>query len=163
MDRTDTEILNMLQQDSEIQLAEIAKRVNLSQTPCWRRIQRLEEAGYILRRVALLNPGKLNVSVTVFVTIKTNQHDPEWFEKLRTVIHETPEVVGFYRLAGTIDYLLRVVVPDIAGYDEFYKKFTGSVKITEMVSSFVIEEIKETTSLPLKYIEYKGDCHKKIH
>ncbi len=153
MDRIDRDILALLQENTDLPLAEIAERINLSSTPCWRRIQRLEEQGYIKRRVALLDPVKLNVGVTVFVLLKTNQHNQGWFAKLSATIKEIPEVVDFYRMSGTIDYLLRVVVPDIAAYDEVYKKLTRDIEIADVSSSFAMEEIKHTTSLPLDYLD----------
>lgn len=152
MDRIDKGILALLQENADLPLAEIAERVNLSTTPCWRRIQRLEEQGYIRRRVALLDPGKLNVGVTVFVVLKTNQHNPAWFAKLSEVIRNIPEVVDFYRMSGSIDYLLRVVVPDIAAYDDVYRRLTRDIEIFDVSSSFAMEEIKHTTSLPLDYV-----------
>ena len=154
MDRIDGDILALLQENADVPLAEIAERVNLSTTPCWRRIQRLEEQGYIKRRVALLDPAKLNVGVTVFVLLKTNQHNQEWFSKLSTTISEIPEVVDFYRMSGSIDYLLRVVVPDITAYDSVYKKLTKTIEIFDVSSSFAIEEIKHSTALPLDYLVY---------
>jgi Lrp/AsnC family transcriptional regulator len=152
MDRIDKEILALLQANADVPLSEIAERVNLSSTPCWRRIQRLEEQGYIQRKVALLDPVKLNVGVTVFVLLKTHQHNQEWFIKLSATISEIPEVVDFYRMSGSIDYLLRVVVPNIAAYDEVYKKLTKNIEIFEVNSSFAMEEIKHTTMLPLDYL-----------
>lgn len=156
MDRIDKEILALLQQNADLPLAEIATRVKLSSTPCWRRIQRLEEQGFIQRKVALLDPAKLNVGVTVFVLLRTNRHNQEWFEKLRAIIAEIPEVVDFYRMSGTIDYLLRVVVPDIAAYDGVYKRLTRDIEIFEVSSSFAMEEIKHTTALPLDYMKVDG-------
>ncbi len=152
MDRIDKEILALLQENADLPLSEIAGRVKLSSTPCWRRIQRLEEQGYIRRRVALLDPGKLNVGVTVFVLLRTSRHNHEWFEKRRAIVDAIPEVVDFYRMSGTIDYLLRVAVPDIAAYDAVYKKLTSNIEIFEVSSSFAMEEIKHTTALPLSYI-----------
>ncbi len=152
MDRIDKEILALLQENADLPLSEIAGRVRLSSTPCWRRIQRLDEQGYIRRRVALLDPGKLNVGVTVFVLLRTSRHNQEWFEKLRAIVDAIPEVVDFYRMSGTIDYLLRVAVPDIAAYDAVYKKLTSNIEIFEVSSSFAMEEIKHTTALPLSYI-----------
>lgn len=153
MDRIDKEILALLQENADQPLAEIAGRVKLSSTPCWRRIQRLEEQGYIQCRIALLDPFKLNVGATVFVLLRTSQHNQGWFEKLRAVIDSIPEVVDFYRMSGTIDYLLRVVVPDISAYDAVYKKLTSDIEFFEVSSSFAMEEIKHTTALPLDYLD----------
>ncbi len=152
MDRIDKEILGLLQDNADIPLAEIASRVKLSSTPCWRRIQRLEEQGYIERRVAILDAKKLNVGVTVFVLLRTNRHNQDWFERLREIVSDIPEVVDFYRMSGNIDYLLRVIVPDIAAYDAVYKKLTSDIEIFEVSSSFAMEEIKHTSALPLNYL-----------
>ena len=153
MDRIDKEILALLQENADLPLAEIAGRVNLSSTPCWRRIQRLEEQGVIKRRVALLDPEKLNVGVTGGVLLRTSRHNQEWFEKLRAIVADIPEVVDFYRMSGNIDYLLRIVVPDIAAYDAVYRKLTSQIEIFGVNSSFAMEEIKHTTALPLEYIK----------
>ena len=153
MDHIDKAILALLQENSALPVNEVAERVGLSSTPCWRRIQRLDEAGYIRRRVALLDAGRVNVGVTVFVLIRTNQHNQDWFAQLSATISEIPEVLDFYRMSGSIDYLLRVVVPDIAAYDEVYKRLTRKIDIFEVNSSFAMEEIKHTTSLPLDYID----------
>lgn len=152
MDRIDKEILTLLQDNADLPLSEIASRVKLSSTPCWRRIQRLEEQGYIQRRVAILDAKRLNVGVTVFVLLRTNRHNQEWFERLREIVNAIPEVVDFYRMSGSIDYLLRVAVPDIAAYDAVYKKLTSHIEIFEVSSSFAMEEIKHTSALPLDYL-----------
>ena len=153
MDRLDRKILRILQEDSTLAVADLAKKVGLSTTPCWRRIQKMEEDGIIRRRVALLDPVKLNVGVTVFVLLSTNRHNQEWFEKLRAIVADIPEVVDFYRMSGNIDYLLRIVVPDIAAYDAVYRKLTSQIEIFGVNSSFAMEEIKHTTALPLEYIK----------
>ena len=153
MDRLDRKILRILQEDSTLAVADLAKKVGLSTTPCWRRIQKMEEDGVIRKRVALLDPVKLNVGVTVFVLLSTNRHNQEWFEKLRAIVADIPEVVDFYRMSGNIDYLLRIVVPDIAAYDAVYRKLTSQIEIFGVNSSFAMEEIKHTTALPLEYIK----------
>ena len=122
MDKLDRRILRILQEDSTIAVADLAKKVGLSTTPCWRRIQKLEEEGVIRKRVALLNPEKVNGRVTVFVSIRTNSHSMEWLKRFSEGIADFPEVVEFYRMSGDVDYLLRVVVPDIAAYDAFYQR-----------------------------------------
>jgi Lrp/AsnC family transcriptional regulator len=132
-------------------VAAIAERVGLSPSPCWRRIQKLEEDGYIRGRVAVLDPDKLNVGVTVFVAVRTNQHDLAWLEKFAAAVRDFPEVVEFYRMSGDIDYLLRVVVPDIAAYDAFYKRLIQRVTLSDVSSSFAMETIKCTTALPVSY------------
>jgi Lrp/AsnC family transcriptional regulator len=153
MDAIDRKILGILQHDATTPIAEIAKRVHLSQTPCWRRIQNLEKDGLIRKRVTLLDAKKLNVGVTVFVSIKTNQHDQAWFERLNRAVTVIPEVMEFYRMSGDVDYLLRVVVPDIAGYDAVYRKLIQSIDLFDVSSSFAMEQIKFTTELPVSYAD----------
>ncbi len=152
MDKTDRAILSILQEDATLPVADIARRVGLSTTPCWRRIQKLEEDKVIVRRVALLDPGKVNTNVTVFVSIKTDQHNEEWLKRSSEVITKFPEVTEFYRMSGDIDYLVKVVVPDIAAYDEFYKRLVSSLEIDNVSSTFAMERIKDTTVLPLNYL-----------
>jgi Lrp/AsnC family transcriptional regulator len=151
MDDIDRNILANLQDDATLSLNEIAARVGLSPTPCWRRIQKLEESGVIRARVALLDGAKLNVGVTVFVSIRTNQHNSEWLEKFADSVAAIPEVVEFYRMSGEIDYLLRVVVPNIEAYDAFYKRLIAVIDLSDVSSSFAMEQIKYTTALPLTY------------
>lgn len=153
IDDLDRRILAVLQEDASLSLAEIAREVGLSPSPCWRRIQRLEEAGVIRGRVALLDPEKLNVGVTVFVAVRTSRHDAEWLESFSRAVRDFPEVVEFYRMSGEIDYLLRVLVPDIAAYDAFYKRLIQRAQITDVSSSFAMEVIKYTTAVPLDYAE----------
>ena len=152
MDRLDRKILRLMQEDATLAVADIAKKVGLSTTPCWRRIQKLEEEGVIRRRVALLDQEKVNTKVTVFVSIRTNMHSHEWLLRFSEVITQFPEVVEFYRMSGEVDYLLRVVVPDIAAYDAFYKKLIQKIEIRDVSSSFAMERIKYTTELPLDYM-----------
>ncbi|EAU42971.1 transcriptional regulator, probable glutamate uptake regulator [Fulvimarina pelagi HTCC2506] len=152
MDRLDKKILRLLQADSTLAVADVAKRVGLSTTPCWRRIQKLEEEGVIQRRVAILDPEKLNTRVTVFVSIRTNSHSTEWLRRFSEVISTFPEVIEFYRMSGDVDYLLRVVVPDISAYDAFYKRLIEKIEIRDVSSAFAMERIKSTTELPLDYM-----------
>lgn len=152
MDRLDRKILRLLQEDSTLAVADVAKKVGLSTTPCWRRIQKLEEEGVIQRRVAILDPVKINTRVNVFVSIRTNAHSMEWLKRFAEVIQEFPEVVEFYRMSGEVDYLLRVVVPDIAAYDAFYKRLIARIEIRDVSSAFAMEQIKNTTQLPLDYL-----------
>ncbi len=156
MDRMDRKILTLLQEDATMPVAEIGKRVGLSTTPCWRRIQKFEEDGVIKRRVAVLDPEKVNTKVTVFVSIRTSEHSDDWLKNFAKVVSEFPEVVEFYRMSGDVDYLLRVVVPDIAAYDAFYKRMIAKVNILDVSSSFAMEPIKNTTSLPLGYMNVDG-------
>ncbi|MFD0986816.1 Leucine-responsive regulatory protein [Methyloligella halotolerans] len=151
LDRMDRKILEILQEDATIPVAEIGKRIGLSTTPCWRRIQKLEENGVIQRRVAVLDPKKVNVGVTVFVSITTSHHAQDWLDQFHGVLSAFPEIVEFYRMSGEVDYLLRVVVPDIEHYDAFYKKLISQIELTEVSSAFAMEQIKFTTSLPLAY------------
>ena len=152
LDSFDKKILDCLQDNADMPLAEVAKRVGLSTTPCWRRIQKLEEDGVIRKRVAILAPEKVNARVTVFVSIRTNSHSNEWLRRFSEVIGDFPEVVEFYRMSGDVDYLLRVVVPDIAAYDGFYKRLIARIEIRDVSSSFAMEQIKYTTELPLDYL-----------
>ena len=151
MDRTDKKILALLQEDATPTVAEIAERVGLSATPCWRRIQNLEKRGVIRRRVALLDPGELNVGVTVFARVKTSQHNIDWLEDFAAAVAAIDEVVEFYRMSGDIDYLLKIVVPDIQRYDAVYKRLIAAADFADVSSSFAMEEIKFTTALPLGY------------
>lgn len=152
MDRLDRKILRLLQEDATLAVADIAKKVGLSTTPCWRRIQKLEEDGVIRRRVAVLDPEKVNTKVTVFVSIRTSAHNIEWLRRFSEVVQEFPEVVEFYRMSGEVDYLLKVVVPDIAAYDAFYKRMIAKIEIRDVSSVFAMEQIKYTTQLPLDYM-----------
>ena len=153
LDAMDLKILRILQQDCTLPVAEIGKAVGLSTTPCWRRIQKLEEAGVIRGRAALLDAKKVRAGVTVFVSISTTQHSLAWLERFHAVIIEFPEVVEFYRMSGQVDYLLRVVVPDIEAYDRFYKRLISKIELTNVSSAFAMEQIKYTTALPLDYAE----------
>jgi len=153
IDRIDRKILTILQQDCTLPVADIAQQVGLSTTPCWRRIQRLEKDGVIARRVALLDAPSINAGVTALVAIKTNQHNDEWFNQFKQVIDGFSEVVEFYRMAGEIDYLLRVVVPDIQRFDAFYKRLIAKVALSDVSTSFAMEQIKYTTALPLDYVD----------
>ena len=125
-------------------MAEIGRRVGLSTTPCWRRIQKMEEDGVIKARVAVLEPAKVNAKVTVFVSVTTNQHNEDWLTRFSRIISEFPEVVEFYRMSSQVDYLLKVVVPDIEAYDSFYKKLVAKIDITDVSSDFAMERIKPT-------------------
>jgi Lrp/AsnC family transcriptional regulator len=151
IDRTDRMLLERLQTDASLSLNALAEAVKLSPTPTWRRIQRLEAEGVIRKRVALIDPDAVNLPVTVFVSIKTSQHNAEWLKRFAKVVAAIPEVVEVYRMSGDIDYLLRVVVPDIAGYDAVYKKLIKDVELFDVSSSFAMERMKYTTALPLDY------------
>ena len=152
IDSLDVKILDILQQDAEMPVADIAARVGLSPTPCWRRIQKLKESGVIRRQVALVDPARINVGVTVFVSIRTRIHSKAWFDRFTAAVAVIPEVVEFYRMSGEVDYLLRVVVPDIAAYDAVYKRLIDGTDLHDVSSSFAMEELKLTTALPLGYV-----------
>lgn len=151
LDDMDLKILRILQEDCTRPVAEIGKEVGLSTTPCWRRIQKLEDSGVIQKRVALLDPAKVNAGVAVFVSIKTDQHSLAWLETFHESVKDFPEVMGFYRMSGEIDYLLHVVVPDIQAYDAFYKKLISKVEIAKVSSAFAMEQIKYSTAVPLDF------------
>ena len=149
MDSTDRKILNLLQTDASLTVKQIAQQIALSVTPCWKRIQKLEQNGFIRARVALLDPKKVNASVTVFMAIKTDQHTSDWIERFNREVSQLPEVMEIYRMSGEIDYLLRVVVSSIEAYDAFYKKLIDRIELANVTSSFAMEQIKYTTALPV--------------
>ncbi|MDF2389372.1 MULTISPECIES: Lrp/AsnC family transcriptional regulator [Bacteria] len=149
LDAVDRRILALLQEDATVPIAEIAERVGLSQTPCWKRIKRLEREGVIARRVTVLNRERLGLGVTVIVAIKTAHHTAEWLETFAEGVAQFPEVVEFYRMSGEIDYLLKVVARDIADFDRIYRKLTKVAPLHDVSSSFAMQEIKSTTALPL--------------
>jgi Lrp/AsnC family transcriptional regulator len=149
MDATDRKILALLQEDASLSVAEIGNRVGLSSTPCWKRIQRLEAEGVLTKRVALIDQDKLGLGVTVFVSIETGDHSRDWLDRFAHVVGSMPEVMEFYRMAGDVDYMLRVVVTDIAGYDAFYKRMIATVPLKNVTSRFAMEKIKSTTALPI--------------
>ena len=157
LDKIDRKILALLQKDATTPVAEIGRKVGLSTTPCWRRIQKMEEDGVIRARVAVLDPNKINAGVTVFVSVKTNEHNDTWMRKFSAVIEDFTEVVEFYRMSGDVDYLLRVVVPDISAYDSFYKKLISRINLTDVSSSFAMGQIKYTTALPLEFVHVADD------
>jgi Lrp/AsnC family transcriptional regulator len=149
MDATDRKILGLLQADASLSVAEIGNRVGLSSTPCWKRIQRLEADGVIQKRVALVDQDKIGLGVTVFVSVETGDHSQEWLARFGDTVGAMPEVMEFYRMAGDVDYMLRVVVRDIQGYDAFYKRLIACVSLKNVTSRFAMEKIKATTALPI--------------
>jgi Lrp/AsnC family transcriptional regulator len=156
MDAIDRKILSILQTNAGLAINEVASRVGLSQTPCWKRIQKLEQMGVIKGRVAVLDAKKLNLGLTVFVILRTNQHDDAWLQKFARAVKEMPEITAIWRMAGDIDYLLRVVVRDMEAYDAFYKRLIKRIPLNDVSSTFVMEELKYTTALPLDGPEAKG-------
>jgi Lrp/AsnC family transcriptional regulator len=149
LDRLDYQILNALQRDATVSMAELGAQVGLSSTPCWKRVKRLEEAGLIERRVAIVNRKAVGLPVTVFVSIRAGQHDEKWLARFASVVSALPEVQEFHRMSGDVDYLLKVVAADIGGYDRFYKKLIGLADMAGVSSAFSMEQIKSTTALPL--------------
>jgi Lrp/AsnC family transcriptional regulator len=149
VDAIDRKILAVLQDNAALSVAEIGSRVGLSSTPCWKRIQRLEVEGVITKRVALVDQDHVGLGVTVFVSIETGDHSQDWLSRFAEVVGAMPEVMEFYRMAGDVDYMLRVVVSDIAGYDAFYKRLIAAVPLKNVTSRFAMEKIKSTTSLPI--------------
>ena len=151
IDKKDRDILQLLQANASLPLAEVASAVNLTQTPCWRRIQKLQADGVIQKHVALCDAKKLNLGLTTFVTIRTSQHNEQWMQRFVAGATSIPEIVEIYRLSGNADYLLKIVVPDISRYDSVYKRLIRTVDLLDVSSAFVMETIKCTTALPLDY------------
>src|SRR5437868_6162505 len=149
MDAIDRKIIAALQEDASLSVAEIGQRVGLSSTPCWKRIQRLEAEGVITKRVALVDQDKLGLGITVFVSIETSDHSQEWLARFATLVSAMPEVMEFYRMAGDVDYMLRVVATDMVSYDTFYKRLIATVPLKNVTSRFAMEKIKQTTALPV--------------
>ena len=152
MDALDIKLLTALQKDAALSVAALAARVGLSTTPCWRRIRQLEKSGVIRGRVALLDPQKVNLGVEVLVRVKTNRHDKDWLEAFARAVRDIPEILEVHRLTGEIDYLLKIVVPDIDGYDAIYKRLIQKVEFSDVSASIVMERIKSETALPLSYL-----------
>ncbi|EOC1316293.1 Lrp/AsnC family transcriptional regulator [Cronobacter turicensis] len=151
LDKIDCRLLALLQEDATRSLQALADAVNLTTTPCWKRLRRLEDDGYIIKRVALLDPEKLGLGLTAFMLIKTQHHSSDWYSQFVAVVEEMPEVLGFWRMAGEYDYLMRVQVADMKSYDDFYKRLVNRVPgLSDVTSSFAMEQIKYTTALPLK-------------
>ncbi|WP_269715590.1 Lrp/AsnC family transcriptional regulator [Caulobacter sp. NIBR2454] len=148
-DTIDRRLMAILQEDATVPVAELAERVGLSQTPCWKRVKRLQDAGVITKRVALLDREALGLSLTVFVAIRTNRHDEEWLTTFAAGARSLPEVVELYRMSGEVDYLMKVIVKDIGAYDRFYKRLIATAPLTDVSSSFAMEQIKFTTALPV--------------
>jgi len=149
MDAIDRKIVALLQEDASLSLAQIAHRVGLSQSPCWKRIQKLEKDGIILKRVALLDPESVGVGLTVFVAVETGDHSTEWLSKFARTVTAMPEVMEFHRMAGDIDYMLRVAVSNMAAYDAFYKRLIDAMPLKNVTSRFAMERIKSTTAWPI--------------
>ena len=151
MNEIDKKILSILQVNADIPIAELSKKINLSATPCWARINKLYKQGYIKKKVAVVDRLKINLPVIAFVQIRTSQHSMNWSKKFIKAVTEMEEVVEFYRLSGTIDYIFKVLVPSIDKYNEFYKRLTDKIDLSEVTSNFSMEEIKCTSNLSLNY------------
>ena len=150
LDATDLAILRLIQADASLSLGDIAKEVGLTQTPCWKRIRRMEETGIITGRVTLVNAEKLGLGISVFVAIETGDHSADWIESFAKTVADMPEIVECWRLGGDVDYLLRVVVSDMTAYDGFYRKLTARVSsLRKVTSRFAMECVKSTTALPI--------------
>jgi len=149
MDKTDVKILKLLQHDCNLAASDIAKKVGLSTSPCWKRISKLRESGIIKNQVSLLDASKLGFGLTAYVSIKTGEHSGAWLNEFSKTVTEMPEVMEFHRMAGDVDYMLKVIVADIDAFDKFYKRLIGSSAINEVTSRFSMEKIKETTELPI--------------
>ena len=149
LDNYDHNILKMLQTDASLSIEEIADKVNLSRNPCWRRIKRMEDEGIILKRTVVLNAKKLNLGLSVIVLLRTNKHEPSWLSKFEKAVQEIPQILGAYRTAGDIDYMLRVQLSNVDDYDNFYQKLISKVSLSDISASFVMDTLKETTELPI--------------
>ena len=152
MDEIDRKLLQILQEDATLSIAQMAERVGLSPTPCWKRIQKLEATGVITRRVALVDPDRVGVGLSVFVAVQAGEHTPEWLRSFSAGVAAMPEIMEVYRMAGDVDYMLRVAVADMPEYDAFYKRLIARIELSDVTSMFAMEEIKSTTRLPLTYL-----------
>ena len=149
LDKKNLNILNYLQNDASIGIEDLAEKVSLSRNACWRRVRALEDAGVIRSRVALLDAEKLGLPLVALVLVRTSQHEAQWLERFRATVLDMPEVVAAWRMSGDLDYVLRVRVASVSGYDNFYKQLIAQVPMSDVSASFVLEEIKETTALPV--------------
>jgi len=156
MDTTDRKLLDILQHDAALSLDELSTRMALSRNACWRRIKRLEDDGVIKARVTLLDASRINVGLTAFIALRTTEHSAKWLDQFSKAVRDLPEIVGVYRMTGDVDYLLQAVIPDVAAYDRLYKRLIGKITLADVSSSFVMEEIKSTTVLPLDYAANRG-------
>ena len=155
LDKFDCAILAALQVDGTLSIAALSEKVGLSSTPCWKRVKRLEEEGYIESRVAIVNRRKVGLPVTVYVSVRTGQHDAKWLDRFAAAVMALPEVQEFHRMSGDVDYLLKVVTTDIDGYDAFYKRLIKVGQLTGVSSAFSMEQIKYTTALPLELVSHQ--------
>ena len=149
LDDIDHRILNLLQKDASLSVDALAETVHLSRNACWRRIKRLETDGIIQKRVAIIDPGLVDLGLQVFVLIRTNDHSADWLKAFRTAVRDMPEIIAAQRMSGELDYVLRVRVADVPAYDRFYQRLIDKVQIADVSASFVMEDVKETTALPI--------------
>lgn len=149
MDEIDRHLLEILQTDASLSVAEMAERVGLSPTPCWKRIQKLESAGVIRRRVAVLDPERIGMGLSIFIAVEAGDHTPEWLQRFSAAVVAMPEVMELCRMAGEVDYMLRVVVADMAEFDAFYKRLIQAAPLKNVTSQFAMEQLKYTTAYPL--------------
>lgn len=149
IDDTDRIILRALQADGAASLESVAASASISLNTCWRRVKRLEETGVLSKRVALIDPEKVGLSQTVFVAIRTRDHSAGWLQRFSTAVRSIPEVIEFYRMAGDVDYLLKIQVASVADYDRVYKALIARVDIADVSATFAMECLKNTTELPI--------------
>ena len=149
MDQTDLRILRILQEDSSLPVSDVAKKVGLSASPCWKRIKRMQDEGIIKYQISVLDAERLGFGLTVFINIKTGEHSTNWLKEFSATVTAMPEVMELHRIAGDVDYMLKVIVPDMAAFDAFYKGLIGTAALTEVSSYFAMETMKETTVLPI--------------
>lgn len=149
LDTIDRKILNILQKDATISMDALSERVNLSRNACWRRVKQMEDEGVITARVALIDPNAVGLGLTAFVMIRTKAHEPEWLKKFESAVKSLPEITAAHRMSGDLDYILRVRIADVKGYDTFYQRLIAKVPVAEISASFVMDDIKDTTALPV--------------
>lgn len=157
LDEYDLNILRELQKDATLSSDSLSEKVHLSRNACWRRVKHLEEAGYIKGRVALVDAEKAGLGLSVIILVRTSSHDPEWLKKFRSAVKDFPEITSTYRMSGDLDYVLIARVSDVKAYDRMYQRLIEKVTLHDVSASFVMEEIKETTSLPLSLIDMRRE------
>ena len=153
LDDIDKRLVAALQQDAGESLEKLGERIGLSRNACWNRVRKLEESGVVKARVALVDPDKINLGLSVFIAVRTNEHDPNWSKTFARETSSIPEIQGVYRTSGELDYLIRARVPDVAAYDTLYQRLIRKIRLSDVSASFVMQEIKETTVLPLNYAD----------
>ncbi len=149
MNKLDISLLQLIQKDSSLSTGELAQRIGMSKSACWRRLQKLTQEGVIQKQVAILNQEKVDLPLTVYISVRTNEHNDKWASQFHKVTHSIPGVLEVYRMSGDLDYLIKAVVNDMKGYDDLYKKLIKA-NLSDVSSSFVMETMKQTTELPLQ-------------